>query len=287
MNANSIPASAWMVLEILSDLSLESRVRAEFAASIDPLSSANPNSSPTIPTYDVVKLCASPLLQSIYAETLRVRVAIMGTRETIAPSLALQNWSFQKGDVLTYASSLSALDKTVWNTGGEGDPHPLGEFWADRFLVYPGDGNSGPLLRRGKKVRGVHCLKGAQKPSSGTSTPAANGAQELRVPEDKSPDSHQQPQFSLGGLSASWIPYGGGLRLCPGRHFAKQEMLVSTAVWLSAYDIELKASPGAPPRGGGAPSRGHKFEVNKNYFGFGTMPPKGKIAARIRRRGMA
>ena len=38
----------------------------------------------------------------------------------------------------------------VWNTSGEGDPRPLEEFWAERFLVYPGDSKSGPLLRNSK-----------------------------------------------------------------------------------------------------------------------------------------
>jgi hypothetical protein len=52
-------------------------------------------------------------------------------------------------------------------------------------------------------------------------------------------------------------------------------MISSLAIWLTAYDIELN-----PPSNGGK----HKFEADKRYFGFGTMPPKGKIAARIRRR---
>jgi hypothetical protein len=50
-------------------------------------------------------------------------------------------------------------------------------------------------------------------------------------------------------------------------------MVVNTAVWLGAYEIELRPS--------GTPLR---LEVEKNYFGCGTMPPKGKIGARIRRR---
>lgn len=272
MNANSIPASAWMLLEILGSPPLESRVRTELAAAlVSPnILSTNPsataNDANTIPIYDVPKLCASPLLQSLYAETLRLRVAIIGTRLVTSPTLSLSSWHFQRGDVLAYASPLSALDATVWNTGSgsssEGEPpHPLTAFWADRFLVYPNDRDSGPLLRHGNgRVKKTRVGQGATSQD-------INGQ---RDDSKKKEEERSQPQFSLEGLAASWIPYGGGLRLCPGRHFAKQEMLVSTAVWLGAYEIELVP--------------GQKFVVDKDYFGFGTMPPKGKIAARIRRR---
>jgi cytochrome P450 len=291
MNANSIPASAWMLLEILSSPTLESRVRAELAASLVTPSTPSPSTTAskakTVPSYDVVKLCASPLLQSTYAETLRLRVAIMGTRLVTSPSLSLSTWQFQHGDVLTYVSSLAALDPTVWNTGREDDPHPLTEFWADRFLVYPHDRDSGPLLRQSKsrKARGAQAPSldpgagagaGArQDPGLNAPSPASAPAKEPITTEKstgKSRDNQeqQQPQFSLEGLAASWIPYGGGVRLCPGRHFAKQEMLVSAAVWLAAYEVELRP--------------GEKYEADKDYYGFGTMPPKGKIAARIRRR---
>jgi hypothetical protein len=292
MNANSIPAPAWMLLETLSDASLSSRVRTELSASLIPTSPSPSNSTTnTVPTYDVLKLCASPILQSLYAESLRLRVAIMGTRVTTAPSLSLSGWEFRKGDVLTYASSLGALDKTVWNQGPEGDPPPLEEFWADRFLIYPHDRNSGPLLHqaKGKTSRGgqgaksdVRAAKDFAEESSGTSAPAPAPTGPLEPtntepsgstsPASQHQQQRPQAQFSLEGLAASWIPYGGGLRLCPGCHFAKQEMLFSTAVWLGAYEIELK--PGGAPR----------FEVDKDYFGFGAMPPKGKIAGRIRRR---
>jgi Cytochrome P450 len=293
MNANSIPASAWMLLEILSSPTLESRVRAELAASLItpsiPSSSTTARKANIVPSYDVVKLCASPLLQSIYAETLRLRVAIMGTRLVISPSLSLSTWQFQHGDILAYVSSLAALDPTVWSTGREDDPHPLTEFWADRFLVYPLDRDSGPLLRqsRNRKARGAKTSSldpgaGAGARQDPNLNAPASAPTKEPIPTEKSTEkSHiqeqqqqqqqqQQPQFSLEGLAASWIPYGGGVRLCPGRHFAKQEMLVSAAVWLTAYEVELRP--------------GEKYEVDKDYYGFGTMPPKGKIAARIRRR---
>ena len=39
-------------------------------------------------------------------------------------------------------------DENRWNTGSEDDPHPLDEFWAERFVIYPHDSSSGPLKKR-------------------------------------------------------------------------------------------------------------------------------------------
>lgn len=44
-------------------------------------------------------------------------------------------------------------DENRWNTGSEDDPHPLDEFWADRFVIYPHDSNSGPLKKRHNQKR--------------------------------------------------------------------------------------------------------------------------------------
>jgi hypothetical protein len=62
----------------------------------------------------------------------------------------------------------------------------------------------------------------------------------------------QQPLFTLEGIAASCIPHGSSLRLCPERHFAKQGIVVSTATWLTAYEIKLKPD--------------QIFEVDKVFF---------------------
>jgi cytochrome P450 len=59
--------------------------------------------------------------------------------------------------------------------------------------------------------------------------------------------------------------------MCPGRHFAKRELIVAMAIFLTEFDIELK------PRDGW-------IQNDKSYFMFGVMHPMGPIPARIRRR---
>ncbi|KAK2776757.1 hypothetical protein FQN52_003283 [Onygenales sp. PD_12] len=240
-NANAIPAATWFLLEILSDQSLHTRVQSEFSSAVALLSPPC-----KIPTYEIDKLCSGPLCQSIFAETLRLRVAVAMSRQA-ATDMDFCGWDIKKGERLYIGSYIEAMDETIWNTGSESDPHPLDTFWADRFLVYPNDPTSGPL-----------------KPAQPSKPTKANT-------NGQKAEDRGEPRFTLQGLTNSWIPFGGGARLCPGRHFAKQEIISTAAIMTAAFDIELKR-------------KGWKPHSDENYFGFGTLPPKEKIPVRIRRR---
>jgi cytochrome P450 len=238
-NANAIPAATWFLIELLLDPILESRIQKEFSSAL--IIQPNPSHSPM---FDINKLCSGPLCQAIYAETLRLRVGVMMSRKALE-DVNFCGWSIKKGERIGLASSIEAMDETVWNMGSVSNPHPLDEFWADRFLVYPNDPKSGPL-----------------KPSEATVSPT--GAEQK---EDRG-----NPKFTLEGLATAWIPFSGAPRLCPGRHFAKQEMISAAAIMLASFEIELKTKPGCKP------------ESDKAFFGFGTLPPKGAVPCRIRRR---
>lgn len=93
---------------------------------------------------------------------------------------------------------------------------PLDQFWPGRFLVSPDDPQSGPHKRS------------AAGPDSGV------GVQ----PEE-------QPVFSLDGMAGSWFPYGGDARMCPGRHFAKREIMATLALLAVGFDIEVTADRAA------------------------------------------
>lgn len=203
----------------------------------------------------------------MYAETLRLTVRIIPNRVPVVPSMNLNGWAFPKGEAVGCSSSIEAMDRSIWSTG-ENDEHPLEEFWAERFMVYPDLEGSGPIKRPRK----------AKSSAKSDGKLGQNGDTKHETTE------HSKPQFSLEGLSSTWIPYGGGVRLCPGRHFAKQEMITSMALWLSAYDIELlSAKDGKTIKEGGMP-QDFKYGVNTAYFGLGTCPPKGPVRCRVRRR---
>lgn len=46
-------------------------------------------------------------------------------------------------------------------------------------------------------------------------------------------------KFSINGLNGKYFPFGGGHYMCPGRTFAKQEVLGSIAVLLLNFDVEV------------------------------------------------
>lgn len=232
-NTNAVPAAFWFILEAFKDPSLLSRLREEVAHD------QRSQSEYSIP--DINVLCGGQLLQSVYAETLRLRVAILVTRAPEHEDFQLGDYIFPKDNIIALSSRTAAMDELLWNAGSTQQPHALDQFWAERFLVYPNDPTSGPL--RNKRTGG----EGNGKAGS-------------------------EAYFSMEGLSGGWIPYGGGQRMCPGRHFAKQEIIGTFALVSQFFDIELLTP------------QGFVFEADMKYFPLGGLPPTKRIPFRIRGR---
>lgn len=83
----------------------------------------------------------------------------------------------------------------------------------------------------------------------------------------------KKESFSDAGLSGNWTSYGGGEHKCPGRHFARHIGLVTLAILMGEFEIEMvdkeAASKTVPP-------------IKK--AAWGTMKPTGKVGVRIRKR---
>ncbi|KAF2106350.1 cytochrome P450 [Lophiotrema nucula] len=237
-NVNAVPSAAWLIIDVMRNPSLFERVMPEVTGAFE----ADAEGRKSL---NIVKLCNSPLLQSIYAETLRLRTSNMLPRVINTGEQPLKRWTFPKKGAVFVLGNVAAFDENVWNSGTGSEPHPLHEFWADRFLKYPDDPRSGPL----------------RNPA-----PEAKKAGLDEITEDDG------PRFTTSGLDGAWIPYGGGINMCPGRHFAKQELIGTFAMLVSQFDMEILTPPEV------------KIEPNTGFRIFGTMPPKGKIEARIRRR---
>jgi cytochrome P450 len=252
----------WFVLEVLQHPEVLARVREEIATCI------KHDSTNKIVDVDVTRLCSNPLLQSIYAEVLRMQVGIALPLTASVPECSIEGWSFKQGETILASTWHAGRDHRVWNTGTVDDPHPVDEFWAERFLVKPDDPvHIGPVKRVVDKD-----LTEETTPSSSTGdfpqqAPPGNDHQHHN---GKGKDKDEET-FSLSGTAGSWIPFGGGVKLCPGRHFAKQEMIVASAMFLDAFDIELITGK-------------KRIVPDGRFFPFGNMPPKGKIRARVRRR---
>jgi cytochrome P450 len=79
-------------------------------------------------------------------------------------------------------------------------------------------------------------------------------------------------QFSLAGLDGSWIPFGSGANICPGRNFAKMHAILTAAMMVDSFDCDVLARP----------AEIGKLDLSK--FGMGVLGPAREIPVRIRRR---
>jgi cytochrome P450 len=231
-----------MILEVVQRPELLHQVRAEIAPHVV----WTPSSSDPIKV-DIDALCQQTLVQSIYAEVLRVHNGTVISRVPKSSGFNIGGWNFPKDEPIMVSTFDTARDSKVWNQGTPDDPHPVDQFWPERFILDPDSVSSGPVL------------------------PQNGDGQQSQQKQHETEDEPQRPKFSLDGTDGSWVPYGGGSRMCPGRHFAKKELIVTMAIFLTAFEIELL------PRDG-------LIENDMTYFMFGVMHPKGPIPARIRRR---
>ncbi|KAI0180581.1 cytochrome P450 [Hypoxylon sp. FL1284] len=222
-NANLLPSIFWYIFEALKDTDLRQRMITEIQTCVTPSAlEVGPN---------IASLLEKPLLQSAYAETLRLRVAIALPRTCERADFDLSGHRIKKDKLLIVLTWPVPEDETAWRQSGRPPSEKgLDEFWAERYLV----------------------------PKQG----ATNDSSEKR--------DTTEYEFSLRGLSGRFMPYGGGQHLCPGRHYAKSQLIGTLAFFLSQYELEL-ADPA------------QKVESDMRWFPSGSLPPNKKVPFRIRK----
>ncbi|WQF90252.1 Putative cytochrome P450 [Colletotrichum destructivum] len=229
-NANAVRAVFWCIFEALKDPDLKDRLHAELMDCR--MSGSSPTATTTTTTttgqqpFDLSKFATKPLLQSTYAELLRMLVQTTFTRTNENGDFDLgPDYTVRQNETMTVFSSITAHNTEAWRAARpEALAKPLDVFWPERFLVR------------------------------------------------KSKDAASQPTFSLEGLTECWMPYGGGQRMCPGRHFAKLEIIGTLGVLLDNFEMELMDR-----------NRAGKVIPDKRWVPYGTLPPKGLVSVRLRR----
>ncbi|KAM0806077.1 hypothetical protein BDR22DRAFT_883817 [Usnea florida] len=218
---NAIPCTFWALVHIYRDSILLSEIRAELRISTNLLRiPAAPSSSET------QRRAASP--------------ALSNARHQSPPS-PLESL-FSTGSLLVQQPLLRSVYAEIlrlYNT--RGGLHPVSSFWASRFLVRPGDPDSGPLRRAAEAA--------SEYPSKLAASLEDKGA---------------PAKFSMSGLNGAWILYGGGSRVCPGRQFAKREILTTCAMVLATFDVEVLANEKA-------------LRVQGGRYGLGAQKPAGQV----------
>ncbi|KAL5052316.1 hypothetical protein BDW71DRAFT_193674 [Aspergillus fruticulosus] len=85
-------------------------------------------------------------------------------------------------------------------------------------------------------------------------------------------------EFTMAGRSSSFLPYGGGPSICPGRVFAKQEILITLATLLTRFDIEKVGWMN--PDGSKSDRRAQN---SREYIGAVGIPPDRELRVRWKR----
>ncbi|KAI1842658.1 hypothetical protein JX266_011120 [Neoarthrinium moseri] len=146
LTSNSIPTTIWMLMEIIQDPTLLEAVREEIRA----VATNDPKTGKI--TLDSQNLVALPLLQSIWTETLRLRINFNIVRDVKHP-ITLGGNTIAKGALLQVPMMVAYYDEVTWGATG----HPASEFWAERHIKYTEDlDEAGKTHRKPKYAMAGH-----------------------------------------------------------------------------------------------------------------------------------
>ncbi|KAH7322480.1 cytochrome P450 [Stachybotrys elegans] len=99
----------------------------------------------------------------------------------------------------------------------------------------------------------------------------------LDILDEKSPS--KPLEFTMKGRQNSFFPYGGGHVICPGRFFAKQEMILTIALLVTKFEIKMD---GWAFFHNGSPSD-RPARDDKNYAASIGVPPDREMKIKWRR----
>ena len=125
LNGNTVPISAWAMIELIKDPSLYKAVREEVLKT----RITDPGTLET--QLDARTLINMPLMQSLYTEIMRIHVSFNVTREAKQP-IEIDGYHLEKGSLIQTCSQISHFEESVWGT----EDHPASEFWAWRHVKY-------------------------------------------------------------------------------------------------------------------------------------------------------
>ncbi|TGJ80538.1 hypothetical protein E0Z10_g8215 [Xylaria hypoxylon] len=232
---NLVPSTIMALVHILADPDLLECVRQEIRQTV--------GEKTLITEIDLQALSDNDLLSSIYAETLRLHVKLNIVVSSQRDDLEFGKWCLPKGSIGLVNCHISQTNENFWNT--KNGAYPVESFWAERFLTDPSDPLSGPISPKYRN----------------TESQTAQLIDETKL-------NQRTKRFTLDGLEGTWVPYGGGHLMCPGRFLAKNAIIFTFAMLLKDYDVELLTK---------------SVVTSSRSFGIGTEQPRDPVPFRLRR----
>ena len=270
LSSNAIPATGWMMGRILTIEGLLERVREEIRVAIRPVTHnkrANghsgdhdenpPDTGPGFNfTIDVPTLVVLPLFNSIFHETLRLYTDFLVSRDIFFFMILRLTCSTH------HPSSSSSSSRSTTTLQPQ-------------------------LLLKKNSLAVCPSWMGHRDP-----TPGIWGDHLDTDVNTFDPDRflHHDPEtgkttFSTANKSGKFFPFGGGKTICPGRVFARQEVLAAVALMVYGFEWRFEGFVDADGKkredGAGFPG------LKKAYSGTGIMAMDGDVRVQVRRRKVA
>ncbi|RDW62298.1 cytochrome P450-13 [Coleophoma cylindrospora] len=244
LNANTIPIAMQVMNQAVLSPTLLSTLQAEISSA-----QTGPN------TFNMAAVTTAPKLKSVLLESLRWATASPSPR-VVREDCQLGEYKLLKGSMVIVHSRTLQMDARTWAIDGVPGSAPE-EFWAERFL----DGDEREEENRIEENQEAETAYAAETFAQAQAQGRSETAKPHKIVEPISgPKSKETQQRML-----SMRPFGGGTTLCPGRHFATNEILGGLAALLLRLDVKIDEEAleknGAPvpnlgKQGGLFPDRG-------------------------------
>ena len=245
---NATPTFFWLLFDIYSRPTLLEALREELESS-GTIVYSQKSSTMTLHVPSLKTTC--PLLFSTFQEVLRVRTRNATTRwiteDTYITGSSNNNYLLKKDSVVQMPAVPMHYNTILWGP----DAH---EFNPARFIK-----GSSSLLSSTSASSSVG--------SKDDASPLFSGYDPSKGTMNARPA--QMRQFKKGSFRA----FGGGATLCPGRHFATNELISATAIFIERFDIQL-------------PERGRWVEpkCEGNRLASSIPPPSGDLKVNVKGR---
>jgi cytochrome P450 len=213
---NTATAGFWLVLQLFANPQLLAEVRREIAAAVTTAQPENSAASAELRIDLETLKTSSPILTSAFREVLRLNSDNSVSRLVKSDTLLAGRYFLAKDCVVQIAGGVIHADERVWGADAA-------VFNPYRFLklsakTAPADSGTAFDVGATSDTKANGGKSGDENATSHLSTKV------------KGPEKQVHP--------AAFRAFGGGKTLCPGRHFATNEILALAAMTISMFEIE-------------------------------------------------